>query len=103
MTTPAPGGDPGRAVERSDTSKSTALAPENPAPPVFIVRLELLPAISGHAALRKLTKRARRNNGLRCVAFQEEHQSSTGAQSAPEDLLERRAAWLAEAERRAAR
>ena len=40
--------------------------------PVFVLKLEPLPGIDGHKALREALKRLRRNHGLRCLACIEE-------------------------------
>jgi hypothetical protein len=45
---------------------------ENPASPVYVLRLEPLPGIDGTRALREALKRLRRNHGLRCLACLEE-------------------------------
>ena len=92
MKTPVTGGEPGRAVERFDRSEATAPSPQNPA---FVLKLEPLPGIDGPRTIRELPKRARRNHCLRCVACRELSPPAS-AQPAPEGLLDRSAAWLAE-------
>lgn len=79
MKAPAPGVHPGRAVERSEQSNSTALGTDKPASrPIYALRLEPLPGIDGARALRDLLKRARRNHGLRCIACVEEAGAMSG-------------------------
>ena len=99
MTTPAPGWQPGRAVERSDQTKFTAPTPTSPA---SALRLGLVAAINGTRALRELLDWPRQNPGLQSVARHNGPSAAAGLQPAPEGLLDRRAAWLAEAERRRA-
>ena len=72
MKTPAPGGNRERAAEVKAQSQDTAALPEKPARPVFVLRLEPLPGIDGHKALREALKRLRRNHGLACRACHEE-------------------------------
>ena len=59
----------GRLDDTPNHSKNDA---NTLARPIFVLRLEPLPGIDGHKALRELLKRARRNHGLRCVACHEE-------------------------------
>lgn len=100
MKVPAPGGNRERAGTSSAHAKCTACTAENPAPPVYVLKLEPLPRIDGARALRELLKRANRNHGLVCRGWVEERPVAAGGQPVPEGLLDRRAAWLAEAERR---
>jgi hypothetical protein len=72
MKTPAPGGNPGRAVTSEQRSKFTAHSSENPASTAYVLRLEPLPGIDGTLALREALKRLRRNHGMRCLACTEE-------------------------------
>ena len=55
-----------------DNPKHSPSGAEFPARPVFVLRLEPLPGIDGHKALREALKRLRRNHGLRCLACIEE-------------------------------
>jgi hypothetical protein len=81
-----------------DDSQINSCGGEAQALPVYILKLEPLPGIDGAHALRELLKRARRN-GLRCLACHELSPPGS-AQPAPDGLLDRRAEWLAAAERR---
>jgi hypothetical protein len=104
MKAPAPGGNPGRAVTSEQQSKSTAFIVETPDPrPVFTLRLKPMPGTDGRSALRALLKVALRQHRLVCLACHEERPPAVCPEGAPEGLLDRRAAWLAEAERRAGR
>lgn len=78
MKTPATRGNPGRAVEANRQPQSTAFLPEKPARSTFVLRLEPLPGIDGHKALRAALKRLRRNHGLNCVARREEAAPTSG-------------------------
>jgi hypothetical protein len=72
METPAPGGNRERAAVVDTRSEYTAALLEEPARPTFVLRLEPLPGIDGHKALREALKRLRRNHGLVCRACHEE-------------------------------
>ena len=74
-TSNAPAGSGEGAVDcqpGGDRTQQSATPSENPARPVFVIRLEPLPGIDGTLALREALKRLRRNHGLRCLACTEE-------------------------------
>jgi hypothetical protein len=101
-TSNAPAGSGEGAVDRQlsgDGSQINSCGGEAQARLVYILKLEPLPGIDGAHALRELLKQAGRSHGLHCLACHELSPPAS-AQPAPEGLLDRRAAWLAEAERR---